>query len=457
MEVEHVAGVSFSPWRAMEQQTQLTVGHCVMGQIVINDQHMAALIHQVFAHGGAGIGRDIQHRRRIGGFGADNDTVVHSAQLPKLGHDTGHGGLLLSYGHIDTDDVLALLVDYGVDGNGSLTGLPVADYKLTLAPADRHQGIDGLYAGVQRHRHRLSCYDTGGRALHRPRLGSQQGASSVHGVAHAVHYTAYKAFAHRHFHDLPGTAYLGALMDILIVTQEHGTDPIFFDVHNHALEAVLKAYHFPGHNVGETHYVADAVGKALHDTGLEAAGFVGSCGKLILKVAGNILAGTFSGLEFFSHPTDHVLQASVVYGVLQLQTQTAYEFRVHSDFKAELAAGLILQQGLHLFHQALIQSLSGEEFCLQLISPAELGLVAVCELQHLLQLCYKALGHGAALSGIFVAFQQLCRLLQQRPCALVSQLSHSLLFQAEHIVASLTEPAVGQCSALLGAALCAAL
>src|SRR5699024_9931521 len=71
VEIEHVPGVGFPPWRAVEQQAQLTVSHRMVGQVIVNYQHMAALVHKVFAHGGAGIGGNVQHGGRFGGLGAD--------------------------------------------------------------------------------------------------------------------------------------------------------------------------------------------------------------------------------------------------------------------------------------------------------------------------------------------------------------------------------------------------
>ena len=67
MEIKHVAGVGFPSGRTAEQQGDLPVGHGLLGQVVIDDQHMAALIHEILADGRAGIGRDIEHGRRLRG------------------------------------------------------------------------------------------------------------------------------------------------------------------------------------------------------------------------------------------------------------------------------------------------------------------------------------------------------------------------------------------------------
>ena len=63
-------------------------------------------------------------------------------------HHLGHGAGLLADGHIDADHVLSLLVEDGVQGDGRLAGLPVADNQLPLAPADGEHGVDGQHAGL---------------------------------------------------------------------------------------------------------------------------------------------------------------------------------------------------------------------------------------------------------------------------------------------------------------------
>src|SRR5690606_20312657 len=59
VQIENVAGIGFAAWRAAQQQRYLTVGPGLLGQIVVNDQGVFAAIAEVFAHGAAGIGRQI--------------------------------------------------------------------------------------------------------------------------------------------------------------------------------------------------------------------------------------------------------------------------------------------------------------------------------------------------------------------------------------------------------------
>ena len=80
----------------------------------------------------------------------------------QLADDRVDGRGLLTYGHIDTFYPGALLVDNGVDSDGGLAGLAIADDQLTLAAADGHHGIKGFKAGLYRLAHGLPGDNSGG-------------------------------------------------------------------------------------------------------------------------------------------------------------------------------------------------------------------------------------------------------------------------------------------------------
>ena len=151
VQIKHVAGVGFASGRTVQQQGNLTVGDGLLREVVIHDQHVPALVHEVFAHRGARVGRDVEHGRRFRGAGADDNGVVHRAVLPQFLHHARHGGFLLPDGDVDADHVLALLVDDGVEGNGGFAGLAIADDELALTAADGNQRVNGLDAGLHGH------------------------------------------------------------------------------------------------------------------------------------------------------------------------------------------------------------------------------------------------------------------------------------------------------------------
>ena len=83
--------------------------------------------------------------------------VLHGVSVGEPLHDLGDGGPLLSDGDVDAEELLlvvsgvveTLLVDDGVNGDGGLAGLTIANDQLTLATADGHQRVDGLDASLK--------------------------------------------------------------------------------------------------------------------------------------------------------------------------------------------------------------------------------------------------------------------------------------------------------------------
>ena len=136
MQIEDVARIGFTSRRAAQEQRNLAIGPGVLGKVVIDDQGVAPGLHELLADGAAGVGSDVLQRSGLVGGGDDHDGVLHGAVAFEQGHGARHGGFLLPDGDVDADQVLALLVDDRVDGDGGLAGLAVADDQFALAAAD---------------------------------------------------------------------------------------------------------------------------------------------------------------------------------------------------------------------------------------------------------------------------------------------------------------------------------
>ena len=163
VQIEYVARVRLASWRTVKQQGKCTVSYRVLGQIVVNDQNVLALVHEEFTDRAARVRCDILQRRRLGcGCGYDAG-IVHRAVGRERFCNLCNGRTLLTDGYIDTDNACALLVDDGVQADRGLAGLTVADDQLTLAAADRDHGVDRLDTGLERH--------INGRALDDARCG----------------------------------------------------------------------------------------------------------------------------------------------------------------------------------------------------------------------------------------------------------------------------------------------
>ncbi|GBF27929.1 hypothetical protein MnTg02_02989 [bacterium MnTg02] len=73
MQIENITGIGLAPWRAAKQQRHLPVGHRLLGEIIIGDERVHAIVAEIFTHGAAGIRRQELHRRRVrGGRGNDD-------------------------------------------------------------------------------------------------------------------------------------------------------------------------------------------------------------------------------------------------------------------------------------------------------------------------------------------------------------------------------------------------
>src|SRR5437763_10854101 len=107
---------------------------------------MHAVVAEIFTHRAASVGREELQRRRLRRSRGDDDRIFHRAILFERTDDLRDGRALLPDSDIDAVELLALLarrvdvllVDEGVERDGGLAGLAVADDQLALAAADRH-------------------------------------------------------------------------------------------------------------------------------------------------------------------------------------------------------------------------------------------------------------------------------------------------------------------------------
>jgi len=112
-----------------------------------------------------GVRRDVHKTRRVVPLGHDDDGVIHRPLFPQGCHGLRDSGRALTDGAIDTQDILAALVEDGVDRNGGLARLAVAEYQLALTAPNGNERIDDFDAGLERHRDgRTVHYGAAGRS-----------------------------------------------------------------------------------------------------------------------------------------------------------------------------------------------------------------------------------------------------------------------------------------------------
>src|SRR6185436_559718 len=272
VQIEHVARIGFAARRAAQQERHLAVGDGLLGQIVIDDDSVHAVVAEIFAHGAARERRDVLHRRRIGCGGRDDDRIVERALLLQNLHELRDGGALLTDRDVDAVEldllvglrVQRLLVEDGVERDRGLAGLAVADDQLALAAADRDERVDRLQARRHRLMHGLPRDDAGRLDVDaHPFLGLDR-ALAVDRIAERVDDAAEQALADRNVDDgaraLDGLAFL----DLAVVAKDHDADVVDLEVERHAADAVLELDHLAGLHVVETVDAGDAVADRQH-------------------------------------------------------------------------------------------------------------------------------------------------------------------------------------------------
>src|SRR5215831_16769200 len=128
---------------------------------------MLLVVTEVLSHGAGSVGRDVLHRCGFGSRGSNNDGVVHRSGIGKYLDHLCDRRALLPNCVVNTDEVIALVVDDCVDRNRGLACLTVTDNELALSAANRNHAIDGFQSGCHWLAHRLTINDTWSDTLQR--------------------------------------------------------------------------------------------------------------------------------------------------------------------------------------------------------------------------------------------------------------------------------------------------
>ena len=163
--------------------------------------------------------------------------VFHGAEFFEGRAHTGDLAGLLADGDVDADHAGVALVDDGVDGNGGLADLAVADYELALAAADGDHGVDGADAGLQGGVDVGAQGHAGSDLFDDVGLVGLDGAVAVDRLTDGVDDAPQQGFADRHLGDAAGGADFVAFFDLLVGAEQHGADGVFFEVQGHAQHA----------------------------------------------------------------------------------------------------------------------------------------------------------------------------------------------------------------------------
>ena len=248
MQVEDVAGIGLTPRRAAQQQRHLAVSHRLFRQIVVDDQCVHAVVAKKFAHRAPGIGGDVLQRRRLGRSRGHDDRVFERAVILQGLDDLRDGGAFLADRDVNAVElnllvgaaVVVLLVKDGVDRDGGLAGLPIADDQLALPAPDRHQRVDGLQPGLHRLVHRAAWHDAGRLDIDARPGDIGQRALAVDRLAERINDAAEESAPDRHIDDGVGAFDGVPLADVGVVAEHDDADIVALEVEGQALFAVRE-------------------------------------------------------------------------------------------------------------------------------------------------------------------------------------------------------------------------
>jgi hypothetical protein len=192
-----LSGISLTARGTTQQQRHLTVSNGLLGQIVVDDDGVAAVVTEPLTHGTASKGSNVLQRGSLGSSSSDDNGVLEGVVLLQSLDELSDSRTLLTDSNVDTVQLLgllgssvdALLVQDGIQSDSSLTGLTVTNDKLTLTTADGHHGVDrfetslhGLVDGTTRK-------DTRGLDLGTALLLGVDGSLAINRVAKGINYT----------------------------------------------------------------------------------------------------------------------------------------------------------------------------------------------------------------------------------------------------------------------------
>ena len=268
VQIEDVTGERLAARRPAQEQRQLAVRVGLLGQVVVDDQRVLALVEEVLGHRAAGERRHPLDRRRLRGAGDDHRRVLHRPRFAQPLDDLRDRRGLLADRDVEALHVLVVLIQDRVDRDRGLPGRAVADDQLALAAADVGHRVDRLDPGLQRLLHGLALDDAGRLPLDGPRLGRFDRAEPVDRVPERVDDAAEEALADGHGRDLAGAAHRLALGDLVPVAEERRADVVLLEVEREADDAVLELEHLEREAVLEAVDARDAVADLQHGADL---------------------------------------------------------------------------------------------------------------------------------------------------------------------------------------------
>src|SRR5215211_2324859 len=289
MQIEHIAGIRFTSGRTAKKQRNLAVCPRMFGKIIINDQGIASSFHEFFTNGSSRIGSDILQRRRLICSSNDDNCVVHGTGALQNTKRACNSSLLLSDGHVDTNQVLAFLINDRVNGNGRLAGLTITNNQFALSPPNRNHRVDGLDARLDRRIHILTIHHTRSDTLNWAEAGCGNWPLSINGLTQRVDYTTDHGITHRNRSDTPRSTHGHAFRDSPVIAHNDHTNTISFKVECSPHNTIQELNKFLRSYICKSLYTSNTITRLGHGTNIADIEFRFKSLNLLLQIPRDLL------------------------------------------------------------------------------------------------------------------------------------------------------------------------
>ena len=261
MKIENVTRISFAAWWATQKQRHLAVRNSLLGQIIINDQRVHAIVAEILTNRTTGKRCEILKRGWFRRCRRNDDSVIQSAALFEGFNNLSNGRTLLTNRNVDTEKLFAIvfrrsvgffLVQDGVDTDSGFTGLTVTNDQLALTTTNWDHPVNRLNPGHHRLVHGFTWDNAWGFNVHTvPRGNVCDRAFAVDWVAEWINHTTQQAFTNRCSHNLIEALNSVAFFNATVITEDNDTNIVAFQVQRHTFDAAVKFDHLTGLDIVE--------------------------------------------------------------------------------------------------------------------------------------------------------------------------------------------------------------
>lgn len=176
-----------------------------------------------------------------------------------------------------------------------LPSLSVTNDQLTLTTANGHQGIDGLDTSLHGLAHRNTWDDAGGLDADTETILGVDGTLAINGITQSIDNTAEQLITDWYVDNGTGTLDNIALLDELVVTEDHNTNVVGLQVEGHALQAGGEFHHLIGLDVVQAIDTSDTITNAQHTASFFQIGLGCNAQNSLLQNVGDLRAALCAG------------------------------------------------------------------------------------------------------------------------------------------------------------------